>query len=376
MIAPKSDKINLLGLNRQAMQDFFVALGEKSYRAEQALKWIHFHGMREIEMMTNFSKSLREKIVAVAEINPPEIAFESTAPDGTHKWVIKLKDGNCIETVFIPEKTRGTLCVSSQVGCVLNCDFCSTGKQGFSRNLESAEIIAQLWIATRSLSHNKAIHDRAVTNVVMMGMGEPLLNFDNVVRAMDLMLDDFCYGLSKRRVTLSTAGLVPAMYQLRERSDVSLAVSLHAPNDELRNILVPLNKKYPLKELMRACKDYFKDANRRYVTIEYIMLAGINDQPDHARQLIKLFKDEDVLSKIKVNLIPFNPFPNTIYQRSDQATIDRFQEILMAGNINCIIRKTRGEKIDAACGQLVGQVRDRTRRAERLQKKVLLQDKL
>lgn len=369
MTATQNNKINLLGLTRKAMQTFFSTLGEKSYRAEQALKWIHFHGVQNIHAMTNFSKALREKMIAIAEICPPEVAFESTAPDGTHKWVIKLSDGNCIETVFIPEKTRGTLCVSSQVGCILNCDFCSTGKQGFSRNLESAEIIGQVWIAARNLSENKGTHDHAVTNVVMMGMGEPLLNFDNVVSAMDIMLDDFCYGLSKRRVTLSTAGLVPAMYQLREISDVALAVSLHAPNDELRNVLVPLNKKYPLKELMRACKDYFKDENRRYVTIEYVMLAGINDQPEHARQLITLLKGIPA----KVNLIPFNPFPNTIYQRSDKITIDRFREMLMAASINCITRKTRGEQIDAACGQLVGQVQDRTRRIERLQKKALRQ---
>lgn len=370
MTTTQSGKINLLGLNRQAMQDFFAALGEKSYRAEQALKWIHFHGIKDIDAMTNFSKSLREKIIAIAEIRPPEVAFESTAPDGTHKWVIKLSDGNCIETVFIPEKTRGTLCVSSQVGCILNCDFCSTGKQGFSRNLESAEIIGQVWIAARSLSENKGTHDHAVTNVVMMGMGEPLLNFDNVVNSMSIMLDDFCYGLSKRRVTLSTAGLVPAMKQLREISDVALAVSLHAPNDELRNVLVPINKKYPLKELMRICKEYFKDQPRRYVTMEYVMLAGVNDQPEHAKQLIALLKGVPS----KVNLIPFNPFPNTIYKRSDQTTIDHFRETLMAANINCITRKTRGQEIDAACGQLVGQVQDRTRRIERLQKKTIKQE--
>lgn len=364
---PQNNKLNLLGLDRKAMQDFFVTLGEKSYRAEQALKWIHFQGVQNIHAMTNFSKPLREKMLAVAEIQPPEVAYENTAPDGTHKWIIRLADGNCIETVFIPEKTRGTLCVSSQVGCTLNCDFCSTGKQGFNRNLTSSEIIGQVWVAVRSLSQNLGIHDHAITNVVMMGMGEPLLNFDNVVSAMNIMLDDFCYGLSKRRVTLSTAGVIPAMYQLREVSDVALAVSLHAPNDELRNVLVPLNKKYPLKELMKACKEYFKDEKRRYVTMEYVMLAGVNDTLEHAKQLISLLKN----IRAKVNLIPFNPFPNTHYQRSDQTTIQHFQETLMNAGINCITRKTRGEKIDAACGQLVGQVKDKTRRSARLRAMVI-----
>jgi len=369
MTTAQTNKINLLGLDKKAMQDFFVSLGEKSYRADQALKWIHFQGIQDILAMTNFSKSLREKMATIAEIKPPEIAFESTSPDATHKWVIRLSDGNCIETVFIPEKTRGTLCVSSQVGCTLNCDFCSTGKQGFNRNLTSDEIIGQVWVAARSLSEQQGLHDHAITNVVMMGMGEPLLNFDNVVSAMNIMLDDFCYGLSKRRVTLSTAGVIPAMYQLREVSDVALAVSLHAPNDELRNILVPLNKKYPLKELMKACKDYFKDEKRRYVTIEYVMLAGVNDQPEHAKQLIRLLSDV----RAKVNLIPFNPFPNTPYQRSDQTTIDSFRETLMKAGINAITRKTRGEKIDAACGQLVGQVKDRTKRSARLQRIAVIQ---
>jgi 23S rRNA (adenine2503-C2)-methyltransferase len=359
-------KTNLLGLDRKATEAFFTALGEKSYRAQQALKWVHFTGIQNIQEMTNFSKSLREKLESIAEITPPEIAYESTASDGTHKWVLRLADGNCIETVFIPEKTRGTLCVSSQVGCTLNCDFCSTGKQGFNRNLTAAEIIGQVWVAVRSLSQTQGIHDHAVTNVVMMGMGEPLLNFDNVVSAMNIMLDDFGYGLSKRRVTLSTAGVVPAMYKLREVSDVALAVSLHAPNDELRNILVPLNKKYRLQELMAACREYFKDEKRRYVTMEYVMLAGVNDTDEHAEQLIKLLKNV----RSKVNLIPFNPFPNTSYKRSDDATIDRFREILMNAGINAITRKTRGENIDAACGQLVGQVQDRTRRSARLQDKL------
>jgi 23S rRNA (adenine2503-C2)-methyltransferase len=360
-----ASKPNLLGFNRKAMEEFFVSLGEKPYRAQQVLKWIHFNGLSKMDEMTNLSKALREKLATLADIQAPEVAYESTATDGTHKWVLRLSDGNCIETVFIPEKTRGTLCVSSQVGCTLNCDFCSTGKQGFNRNLTADEIIGQVWVAVRSLSRENGLHDHAVTNVVMMGMGEPLLNFDNVVSAMDIMLDDFGYGLSKRRVTLSTAGVVPTMYKLREVSDVALAVSLHAPNDELRNVLVPLNKKYPLKELMAACREFFKDEKRRYVTMEYVMLAGVNDSPEHARQLIALLKDV----RAKVNLIPFNPFPNTNYQRSDAATIDAFRETLMNAGINAITRKTRGDNIDAACGQLVGQVKDRTRRSERHKKK-------
>jgi 23S rRNA (adenine2503-C2)-methyltransferase len=365
MTSPISQKINLLDLDRKAMEEFFVRLGEKTYRAQQVLKWLHFEGVSDIEAMTNLSKTLRAQLSEIAEIKTPEIAYESTATDGTHKWLLRLADGNCIETIFIPETERGTLCVSSQVGCVLNCDFCSTGKQGFSRNLTTAEIISQVWIAARSLSENKHTHDRAITNVVMMGMGEPLLNFDNVVSAMNIMLDDFAYGLSKRRVTLSTAGVVPAIYKLREMTDVALAVSLHAPNDELRNVLVPLNKKYPLRELMQACDDYFKEDKRRYVTMEYVMLAGINDTPAHARQLIALLQDR----RAKVNLIPFNPFPMTIYKRSDAETIINFRETLIAAGINAITRKTRGDDIDAACGQLVGQVQDRTRRSAKHREK-------
>jgi 23S rRNA (adenine2503-C2)-methyltransferase len=364
MTITQTPKTNLLSLDRKGLAAFFVNLGEKSFRAQQALQWIHFNGVQDINGMTNLSKSLRDKLNDLAEIRPPEVAYESTAPDGTHKWVLRLADGNCIETVYIPEVTRGTLCVSSQVGCTLNCDFCSTGKQGFNRNLSIDEIIGQVWVAVRSLSKTNGLHDHAITNVVMMGMGEPLLNFDNVISAMDIMLDDFGYGLSKRRVTLSTAGVVPAMYKLSEASDVALAVSLHAPNDELRNILVPLNKKYPLKDLMAACKTFFKDEKRRYVTMEYVMLENVNDSPEHARQLIHLLKDV----RSKVNLIPFNPFPNTIYKRSSDAAINRFKEILMNAGINAITRKTRGEKIDAACGQLVGQVKDKTRRSERIRK--------
>lgn len=354
-------KVNLLGLDKKALQEFFIAAGEKPYRAEQVLKWIHFNGVENFDAMTNISKDLRKKLAEIAEITLPQIIYEKAAADGTYKWLLRLQDGNCIETVFIPEKTRGTLCISSQVGCILNCDFCSTGKQGFNRNLTTAEIISQLWVAVRKLSKNNGLHDHSVTNVVMMGMGEPLLNFDNVVPALHIMLDDFAYGLSKRRVTVSTAGVVPAMYELRKVTDVALAVSLHAPNDALRNEIVPLNKKYPLKDLMAVCREYFKDDNRRSITMEYVMLKGVNDTPEHARQLIKILSGVSA----KMNLIPFNPFPHTQYQRSDTETIDRFRDILMKAGLNTTIRRTRGDDIDAACGQLVGQVKDKTRRNER-----------
>jgi len=363
---PSPAKINLLGLDKKAMQEFFVSIGEKPYRADQILKWVHFQGVTDFQAMTNISKDLRNKLADTAEITVPQVLLEKPSADGTHKWLIRMNDGNCIETVFIPERTRGTLCISSQVGCILNCDFCSTGKQGFNRNLSTAEIISQLWIAVRHLSKSNGMHDHAVTNVVMMGMGEPLLNFDNVVPALSLMLDDYAYGLSKKRVTVSTAGVVPAMLELRKVTDVALAVSLHAPNDELRNELVPLNKKYPLKELMAVCKEYFKDDHKRSVTMEYVMLAGVNDTPLHARQLIKVLNGV----RSKVNLIPFNPFPHTPYQRSDMDTILRFRDILMQAGLNTTIRKTRGDDIDAACGQLVGEVKDKTRRKERYLRRI------
>lgn len=356
-----ANKVNLLGFDKKALRDFFVEAGEKPYRAEQVMKWIHFNGVNSFEAMTNISKDLRQKLAGIAEISVPQIIYEKAAEDGTYKWLLKLNDGNCIETVYIPEKSRGTLCISSQVGCILNCDFCSTGKQGFNRNLTTAEIISQLWIAVRQLSKENGVHDRQVTNVVMMGMGEPLLNLDNVVPALNIMLEDFAYGLSKRRVTVSTAGVVPAIYELRKATDVALAVSLHAPNDELRNKIVPLNKKYPLESLMAACREYFKDDNRRSITMEYVMLDGVNDKPEHARQLIRLLEGIPV----KMNLIPFNPFPHTDYQRSSTAVIDRFRDILLKAGLNTTVRRTRGDDIDAACGQLVGQVKDKTKRNER-----------
>ena len=359
-----SDKTNLLDFNLTQMCDYFEKIGEKKFRAQQVIQWIHQVGLRDFDRMTNLSKSLRDKLSNIAEVRLPEVISEQCAADGTRKWLIKLHCGNSVETVYIPERTRGTLCVSSQVGCGLNCSFCSTAKQGFNRDLSTGEIIAQVWLAVRALSSQHGEHDKKITNVVMMGMGEPLLNFDNVVRAMDLMLDDFSYGLSKYRVTLSTSGLIPQMLDLKAVSPVSLAVSLHAPNDVLRNELVPVNKKYPLDQLMSVCKNYFKPGSKRRVTFEYVMLKGVNDQPEHARHLVRL------LSKVpcKVNLIPFNPFPLTQYERSSPEAIQQFRSILLAKGINTITRKTRGDDIDAACGQLAGEVNDRTSRSSRWQK--------
>jgi 23S rRNA (adenine2503-C2)-methyltransferase len=359
-----TQKINLLDFNYQQMRQFFTELGEKPYRAQQLMQWIHQAGFYDFAQMTNLGKALREKLSGLAEIRVPEIITCQQSADGTHKWLLRLTCGNSIEMVYIPEAKRGTLCVSSQVGCALNCSFCSTGKQGFNRNLSTAEIIGQVWLAVRELSRQDGIHDKRVTNVVMMGMGEPLLNFDAVVSAMDIMMDDYAYGLSKRRVTLSTSGIIPEMERLRERSPVALAVSLHAPTDELRNILVPVNKKYPLAQLMELCARYFKDEPRRVVTFEYVMLKDVNDQPEHADALIKLLHNVPA----KVNLIPFNPFPLTEYQRSPRVTIDAFRDQLMARGINTITRKTRGDDIDAACGQLAGDVQDRTSRSRRWQK--------
>ncbi|MDF1678295.1 MAG: 23S rRNA (adenine(2503)-C(2))-methyltransferase RlmN [Legionellaceae bacterium] len=354
-------KVNLLDFDEKGLRAFFETLSEKPYRAKQVMKWIHQEGCLDVDAMTNLSKSLRTLLKEKAVLELPEVITCQKSSDGTRKWLIKLSCGNSIETVFIPEVSRGTLCVSSQVGCALNCSFCSTAKQGFNRNLTTAEIIGQMWLAVHALRRDEDIHHQRVTNVVMMGMGEPLLNFDAVVRAMNLMMDDCAYGLSKRRVTLSTSGVIPDMKRLREQSDVSLAVSLHAPNDALRNELVPLNKKYPLVELMDVCRTYFTD--KRVVTFEYVMLAGVNDTPQHADELIRLLRDVPA----KVNLIPFNPFPMTQYTRSSQKTIFAFRDKLIAKGINTITRKTRGDDIDAACGQLAGKVTDRTRRALRWQ---------
>jgi 23S rRNA (adenine2503-C2)-methyltransferase len=311
--------------------------------------------------MTNISKSLRQKLSEIAEVKAPEIVYAQDSRDGTSKWLLRMADGNCIETVYIPEEGRGTLCVSSQVGCALNCSFCSTARQGFSRNLTTAEIIGQLWVAVRGLSEKDGAHDRKVTNVVMMGMGEPLLNYQPVVAAMDVMRDDNAYGLSKYRVTLSTSGLLPEMKKLAQESDVALAVSLHAPNNELRDVLVPINKKYPLEELLEVCRTYFGEASKRQVTFEYVMLDRVNDTFEHAHQLVKCLQG----IPCKVNLIPFNPFPETLYKCSSNNRIHAFAKILSDAGLVTTTRKTRGEDIDAACGQLVGDVNDKTKGARK-----------
>ena len=362
----KTEKTNLLGLNRQDLQTFFTALDEKPFRASQMMKWVHQLNTNDFQQMTNISKALQQRLAEVATIEALDVVEDQLSADGTRKWVFQLADGNCIETVFIPEDDRGTLCISSQVGCALDCSFCSTARQGFSRNLNSAEILAQVWLATRLL--NEEITDekqklvRKVTNLVLMGMGEPLLNYENVVKSIDVFLDDFAYGLSKRRVTVSTAGVVPAMDRLADRHDVQLAISLHASNDELRNELVPVNKKYPLKELIAACHRFMeKRSPRSRLTIEYVMLAGVNDSEQDAKDLIKLMEGLSVL----VNLIPFNPFEGSGYTTSSNNAVRRFQDKLMQANITTVIRKTRGDDIDAACGQLVGKVEDKSRREKR-----------
>jgi 23S rRNA (adenine2503-C2)-methyltransferase len=350
---------NLLDLDRKGLEQFFLARGDKVFRAAQVMKWIYGQGVVDFADMTNLSKALRVTLQDSATIGLPEVVADQLSDDGSRKWLLRLDDGNCIETVFIPEAERGTLCVSSQVGCMLNCSFCSTAQQGFNRNLTTGEIIAQVWVAAHALG-SRADSNRVISNVVMMGMGEPLLNYDNVVRAMRIMLDDYGFGLSKRRITLSTAGIVPAIYQLREDCDVSLAVSMHAPNDSLRDELVPLNRKYPIGELLAACKDYVGEGRRR-VTFEYVMLAGVNDSDAHARELIRCLEGVPA----KVNLIPFNPFPNTSYARSPKSRLDRFFDLLNRAGIVTITRKTRGDDIDAACGQLAGRFHDRTRRRSR-----------
>jgi 23S rRNA (adenine2503-C2)-methyltransferase len=356
-------RINLLGLPLPKLQAFFVELGEKPFRAQQVMKWIHHAGVDRFDEMTNIGKALREKLGEVAEIRAPEIVSQQDSSDGTRKWAIRVAGGSLVETVLIPEGARGTLCVSSQVGCSLDCSFCSTGKQGFQRDLSAAEIIGQVWLALKSFDAFQAGKGRKVTNVVMMGMGEPLLNFDNVVDAMELMMEDLAYGISKRRVTLSTSGVVPALDRLAQCSEVSLAVSLHAPNNALRDQLVPINRKYPIEVLLASCRNYIDQQtdSKRVVTVEYTLIAGVNDQPEQARELADLLRD----FPCKINLIPFNTFAQSDYQRPSGNAVSRFWQVLVDAGFVVTVRTTRGDDINAACGQLVGQVVDRTNRSER-----------
>ncbi len=366
--------INLFNYNQLQLADYFASIGEKPFRAKQLMRWMHHFGVYDFTQMTDIAKSLREKLAVDTEITLPNVQLEQVSNDGTRKWLIDVnnkvtddKNGvaNSIETVFIPEDDRGTLCISSQVGCALACTFCSTGAQGFNRNLSVSEIIGQLAIANKSLRSESgydllSVNDRIISNVVMMGMGEPLTNYDNVVTAMQIMLDDSAYGLSRRRVTLSTSGVVPAMDRLKEDCPVALAVSLHAPNDALRDVLVPINKKYPIKELMAACNRYLEKAPRDFVTFEYVMLDGVNDTVEHAHELLQVIKNVPC----KLNLIPFNPFPNSGYETSKASHIRVFRDILMQAGYVVTVRKTRGDDIDAACGQLAGKVLDKTKRTK------------
>lgn len=354
--------VNLLDFDHAGLRSWFTAQGEKPFRATQLISWVHQMGVSDFAQMTNLSKSLRQWLAEHTVIQAPSIVQSELSTDGTRKWLLEVSGrgsamDNRIEMVFIPEEGRGTLCISSQVGCSLDCSFCATARQGFNRNLSTAEIIGQIWLARRLLTE-AGLDPQAITNVVMMGMGEPLLNLGNVVPALNLMLDDHAYGLSKRRVTVSTAGVVPAIDRLRELTDVSLAVSLHAPNDALRDKLVPVNAKFPLKELMAACRRYVENHTRRRITFEYVMLAGVNDQMQHAHELARLL--QGIPSKI--NLIPFNPFPGIDYQRSSDKDILRFGDYLNSKGYVATVRKTRGEDIAAACGQLAGQVDDRSHR--------------
>ena len=369
---PQSVKTNLLGLSVSKLGDFFEQLGEKRFRATQMVKWIHQMGECDFDQMTNLSKSLREKLHQSAEICLPEVVSCQDSTDGTRKWLIKVEGGSCIEMVYIPEKDRGTLCVSSQIGCALDCSFCATGKQGFNRDLSTAEIIGQLWIAAQSFDQFAAKAPRRVSNVVMMGMGEPLMNFHNVVDAMNLMMEDNAYGLSKRRVTLSTAGVVPALDQLAGVTDVSLAISLHAPNDELRNELVPINRKYNLKQFVESAKNYIEKMpdNRRKATVEYTLMDQVNDRSVHARELAVLLKE----LPCKINLIPFNPFPGSDYKRVTNTALNRFRDILQGEGYTVTVRTTRGDDIAAACGQLAGEVNDRTKRQQRYKNKLAAEE--
>jgi 23S rRNA (adenine2503-C2)-methyltransferase len=354
-------KANLLDFDARHLTDWFAEMGEKPFRARQVLRWVHQSGEADFDAMSDLALSLRSKLKLAACVAAPTVMREEASDDGTRKWLLDVGVGNAVETVFIPETDRGTLCISTQAGCALDCAFCSTGKQGFNRNLSTAEIIGQLWWANRELGKD-ADGNWPVTNVVMMGMGEPLLNFDNTVSALHLMLDDNAYGLSRRRVTLSTSGIVPAMDRLREACPVALAVSLHAPNDALRDVLVPINRKYPLRELLAACQRYLEKAPRDFITFEYVMLEGVNDTVQHAHELVALVREVPC----KFNLIPFNPFPQAPYKRSSADAVRRFRDVLMQAGIVTTTRKVRGDDIAAACGQLAGQVLDKTKRTRRL----------
>lgn len=360
---PIVEKVNLLGLSQAKLEAFFESIGEKKFRATQVLKWMHQMGVDDFDAMTNISKDLREKLSNLAEIRPPEVTQQLDSADGTRKFLIKVTGGSSVETVLIPDGDRGTLCVSSQVGCSLDCSFCATGKQGFNRDLTAAEIIGQVWLAAKSYGQFGENRPRIITNVVMMGMGEPLLNFDNVVDSMNLMMHDNCYGLSKRRVTLSTSGVVPALNELGKHTDVCLAISLHAANDTLRNELVPINKKYPIAVLLDSAKRYIEGLpdNRRKMTIEYTLISQVNDRPHHAHELAELLREIPV----KINLIPFNPFDLSNYTRVSNNALRTFQDILIKAGYTVTVRTTRGDDIDAACGQLAGAVNDKTSRSER-----------
>ena len=368
-----STTVNLLDFDPARLVAYCGSLGEKPFRAKQLQRWIHQFGASQFDQMTDLAKSLRDKLASRAVVAAPAVISDHTSTDGTRKWLLDVGQGNAVEAVFIPEENRGTLCISTQAGCAVNCRFCSTGKQGFNRNLSVGEIIGQLWMAEFELRRTKGIEpgpkgERQITNVVMMGMGEPLLNFEPTVTALKMMLDDNAYGLSRRRVTLSTSGVVPAIDRLSQECPVALAVSLHASNDALRDSLVPLNKKYPLRELMAACVRYLEFAPRDFVTFEYCMLDGVNDSDEHARELVALVRGGATPVPCKFNLIPFNPFPESGLLRSKNPRIKAFAGILMEAGIVTTIRKTRGDDIDAACGQLAGEVQDRTRVQERMQK--------
>ncbi len=351
-------KSDLLGLDKKGLADFFVSIGEKPFRTTQVMKWIHQFGISDFDEMTNLSKALREKLKKTAIIRTPKIIAEQKSKDGTIKWLLEMDKKNSVEVVFIPEKERGTLCISSQVGCALDCTFCATGKQGFNRNLENWEIIAQMWVANKALGC-KPKEERIISNVVFMGMGEPLLNVTHTFPSARILMDDSAYGLSKRRVTISTAGVVPAINKIKDALDVSLAISLHAPNNELRDEIVPINKRYPLEKLMPALYNYVEGGHsKKHVTVEYVMIDKVNDRLEHAEQLVKLLGD----LPCKINLIPFNTFEGTHYQRSSNNATRRFQDILVKSGLRCTVRRTRGDDIDAACGQLAGRVKDKTRR--------------